>query len=110
MLLRSQAAELEEAAELINPVRVAAYLNSLATARGRGPCAMSDWHEEIQVYSSTKERVRYFWNASTGAQQYEVPNTYVPISLNATPGTASRIDADHHLPGAEDPSSSAFAF
>ena len=88
-----QAADLEEAAELINPVRVAATLNSLATVRGRGPCAMSDWKEVIAA-PTRGEKVRYFCHSS-GAQQYEVPESYVPHSLIASPGTVTsgiRID------------------
>mmetsp|Transcript_25921 Transcript_25921/g.72590 ORF Transcript_25921/g.72590 Transcript_25921/m.72590 type:complete len:260 (-) Transcript_25921:32-811(-) len=76
----------EEAAELINPVRISALLNSLATQRGRGPCAMSDWREQMALYPASGEYVRYFWNTVTGAEQYDVPEDYFPANFNATPG------------------------
>jgi len=69
---------------------------------------MSDWWEEVKVYPATGERVRYFRNAHTGAQQYEVPQSYVPRNLNSFPGELPRIEAVQKT-ASDDPSASSFS-
>eukprot|EP00951_Prasinocladus_malaysianus_P030287 scaffold284390_cov41-Prasinocladus_malaysianus.AAC.1 len=76
-------ADLEQATELINPVRVSAFLNSLAPHQGRGPCAMADWHESFTVDPGTGKSARSFWNPRTGQKTAEVPDSYVPLNFNA---------------------------
>lgn len=44
---------------------------------------MSDWREEVVVHPATNARIRYFWNAVTGAQQFNLPDTYFPRNFNS---------------------------
>mmetsp|Transcript_37792 Transcript_37792/g.96743 ORF Transcript_37792/g.96743 Transcript_37792/m.96743 type:complete len:208 (-) Transcript_37792:110-733(-) len=82
---------LEEACELINPVRISAFINSLGNQHGRGPCAMSDWREALAPGPPGERPVRYFINSATGQRCYDVPDDYIPINFNSSlaPGVTS---------------------
>lgn len=88
---RWQVVNLEEACELINPVRISAFINSLGNQHGRGPCAMSDWREALAPGPPGERPVRYFINSATGQRCYDVPDDYIPINFNSSlaPGVTS---------------------
>jgi hypothetical protein len=78
---------LEEASELIDPVRISAFINSLGPQHGRGPCAMSDWREAFAPAPSPGQPpVRLFANSVTGEKRYDIPDDYIPLNFNISAG------------------------